>query len=103
MRAQRPASAALCLAATADSLPFADQSFDAAMAVLSDHHWPDPIAGLREMRRVGRRGGVVYFCAEDAREVLLAPDSPPGRPHASSEPPPQAPGRRAGGAPGAPQ
>ena len=41
------------------SLPFADQSFDAAMAVLSGHHWPDPIAGLREMPRVARR--VVVF------------------------------------------
>ncbi len=33
MRAQRPAGAAPCVAATAESLPFEDQSFDAAMAV----------------------------------------------------------------------
>jgi SAM-dependent methyltransferase len=59
MQAQRPAGAAPCLAATAESLPFADQSFDAAMAVATIHHWPDPIAGLREMRRVARR--VVVF------------------------------------------
>jgi SAM-dependent methyltransferase len=59
MRAQRPVDAAPCVAASAESLPFADQSFDAAMAVLSDHHWPDPIAGLREMRRIARR--VVVF------------------------------------------
>ena len=32
MRAQRPAGAAPCVAATAESLPFEDQSFDAAMA-----------------------------------------------------------------------
>src|ERR671935_2676657 len=32
LRAQRPAGAAPCVAATAESLPFADQSFDAAMA-----------------------------------------------------------------------
>src|SRR5580692_4164317 len=38
MRAQRAAGAAPCLGATAGRLPFADQSFDAAMAVLSDHH-----------------------------------------------------------------
>lgn len=59
MRAQRPAGAAPCIAASAEALPFANQSFDAAMAVLSDHHWPDPVAGLREMQRVARR--VVVF------------------------------------------
>ncbi len=45
--------------AAAEALPFPDQSFDAAMAVLSDHHWSEPISGLREMRRVARR--VVVF------------------------------------------
>jgi SAM-dependent methyltransferase len=59
MRAQRPAGAATCVAAAAESLPFADQSFDAAMAFSTIHHWQDPIAGLREMRRVARR--VVVF------------------------------------------
>ena len=59
MRAQRPAGAAPCVAATAESLPFEDQSFDAAMAFATVHHWQDPIAGLREMRRVARR--VVVF------------------------------------------
>ncbi|MFJ1891280.1 methyltransferase domain-containing protein [Streptomyces sp. NPDC088170] len=59
MRAQRPAGAAPCVAATAESLPFEDQSFDAAMAFSTVHHWQDPIAGLREMRRVARR--VVVF------------------------------------------
>ena len=61
MRAQRPAGAARCLAATAESLPFEDQSFDAAMAFATVHHWNDPIAGLREMRRVARRI-VVFTC-----------------------------------------
>jgi SAM-dependent methyltransferase len=59
MRGQRPAGAAPCVAAAAESLPFADQSFDAAMAFATIHHWQDPIAGLREMRRVARR--VVVF------------------------------------------
>jgi SAM-dependent methyltransferase len=59
MRAQRPPGAAQCVAATAESLPFEDQSFDAAMAFATIHHWQDPIAGLREMRRVARR--VVVF------------------------------------------
>ena len=61
MRAQRPAGAAPCVAATAESLPFEDQSFDAAMAFSTVHHWQDPIAGLREMRRVARRV-VVFTC-----------------------------------------
>lgn len=59
MRAQRSADAAPCVAATAESLPFEDQSFDAAMALATIDHWPDPIAGLHEMRRVARR--VVLF------------------------------------------
>src|SRR4051794_12069901 len=61
MRAQRPARAAPCVAATAECLPFEDQSFDAAMAFATVHHWHDPIAGLREMRRVARRV-VVFTC-----------------------------------------
>jgi SAM-dependent methyltransferase len=61
MRAQRQPGAAACISASAGRLPFADQSFDAAMAVLSDHHWPDPVAGLREMRRVARRVVVFQF------------------------------------------
>lgn len=59
MRAQRPVGAAPCIAAEAADLPFDDQTFDVAMAILSDHHWPDPLAGLRELRRVARR--VVVF------------------------------------------
>ena len=65
MRAQRPAGAAPCIAATAESLPFADQSFDAAMAFSTIHHWTDPLAGLREMRRVARRVVVVTYDASD--------------------------------------
>ena len=59
LRAQRPVGAAPCVDAVAESLPFEDQSFDAAMAVATIDHWQDPIAGLREMRRVARR--VVVF------------------------------------------
>jgi SAM-dependent methyltransferase len=61
MRAQRPVGAARCVAATAESLPFEDQSFDAAMAFATVHHWQDPVAGLREMQRVARRV-VVFTC-----------------------------------------
>jgi SAM-dependent methyltransferase len=59
MRSQRRPDAAPCLVGAAENLPFEDQSFDAAMAVSTIHHWQDPIAGLREMRRVARR--VVVF------------------------------------------
>ena len=64
MRAQRPAGSAPCVAAVAECLPFADQSFDAAMAVSTVHHWQNPIAGLRELRRVARR--VVVFTCESS-------------------------------------
>ncbi|MEU3601109.1 MerR family transcriptional regulator [Streptomyces sp. NPDC006798] len=62
MRARRPPGAARCVAADAERLPFEDQTFDAAMAFSTVHHWRDPIAGLREMRRVARR--VVVFTHE---------------------------------------
>jgi hypothetical protein len=68
MRAQRPAGAAPCIAATAESLPFEDQSFDAAMAIATIDHWQDPIAGLREMRRVARR---VVVLTKDFRDSDL--------------------------------
>lgn len=66
MRAQRPADAAPCVAGAAARLPFADDSFDAAMAFATVHHWPDPIAGLREMQRVARR--VVVFTCDTTEE-----------------------------------
>jgi SAM-dependent methyltransferase len=74
MRAQRPPHAARCLDAGAGNLPFADQSFDAAMSVLSDHHWPDPVAGLREMRRVARRVVVFQFDTTRPDKFWLARD-----------------------------
>lgn len=64
MRAQRPAGAAPCVAGEAGSLPFADRSFDAAMAISTVHHWPDPVAGVREMKRVARRVVVFTYDAD---------------------------------------
>jgi SAM-dependent methyltransferase len=74
MRAQRPADAAPCVAATAERLPFEDQSFDAAMAFATVHHWQDPIAGLREMRRVARRVVVFTFDTSDPGQFWLTRD-----------------------------
>lgn len=54
MIAQRPAGAAPVVQASAEVLPYDDDSFDAAMAVLSAHHWEDLSGGLNEMLRVAR-------------------------------------------------
>ncbi|MCA3733683.1 MAG: methyltransferase domain-containing protein, partial [Phenylobacterium sp.] len=51
---QRPARAAPAVRAVAQALPFAEGAFEAGLAVLTVHHWPDPLAGLRELRRVVR-------------------------------------------------
>lgn len=59
LRAQRPRHLAPALRARAEALPLDDDSVDAALAVLTVHHWDDPIAGLREMRRVARDIAVV--------------------------------------------
>jgi len=74
MRAQRPADAAPCVAATAEKLPFKDGTFDAAMAVATIHHWPDPLAGLREMRRVARRVVVFTFDFDALNSFWLCRD-----------------------------
>ncbi len=74
MRSQRPPDAAPCLAAAAESLPFEDQSFDAAMAVATVHHWHDPIVGLREMRRVARRVVVFTFDLSGLSQFWLTRD-----------------------------
>jgi SAM-dependent methyltransferase len=55
MIAQRPPGAAPVVQAGAERLPFADDSFDAALAVLTMHHWSDWRAGVAELRRVARR------------------------------------------------
>src|SRR5688572_219697 len=51
--------------ASAEALPFPDQSFDAALAQLVVHFMADPVAGLAEMARVTRRAGVVVACVWD--------------------------------------
>jgi SAM-dependent methyltransferase len=51
--------------AAAEQLPFPDTAFDAALAQLVVHFMADPVAGLREMGRVTRPGGVVAACVWD--------------------------------------
>src|SRR5580658_8211595 len=59
MRAQRPPELAPAIDALAEALPLDDDSVDAGMAILTVHHWTDPDAGLRELRRVARGPVVV--------------------------------------------
>jgi SAM-dependent methyltransferase len=75
MIAQRPPHAAPAVQATAEDLPFEDDSFDAAMAVLTLHHWSDWRAGCEELRRVAR-GRVVAFSWDPTyrRRMWLGPE-----------------------------
>jgi SAM-dependent methyltransferase len=78
MIAQRPPGAARVVQGHAEALPFPDGSFDAAMAVLSDHHWPDRRAGLRELRRVAGRAVVLTFDAACTDRFWLVSEYLPG-------------------------
>lgn len=74
MIGQRAQDAAPCVQASAESLPFDAKTFDAAMAVLTIHHWSDWRAGLREMRRVARRRIVLLTFDVDASNFWLTRD-----------------------------
>lgn len=70
MRTQRPADIAVAIDATAEKLPFPDQSFDASMATFTVHQWQDLDAGLREMRRVTRGPVVILSCDPELVEAF---------------------------------
>jgi len=55
MLAQRAPGAAPAVRAVAEALPFPDATFDAAMALLTMHHWTDQRGGIAELRRVAPR------------------------------------------------
>jgi SAM-dependent methyltransferase len=89
MIGQRPPGAALVVQGCAESLPFEDDSFDAAMAIITVHHWSEMRAGLAEMVRVARRRVVVLsFDPAPAADMWLR-DYFPGalRYHAEAMPP----------------
>ena len=52
---QRPPGAAPVVQGIAEALPFEDDSFDAAMALITAHHWDDIPAGMAELTRVARK------------------------------------------------
>jgi SAM-dependent methyltransferase len=62
MRAQRPAGLSPAVNATAEDLPFGDDTFDAALASFTVHQWRDLQAGLQEVRRVTRGPVVILTC-----------------------------------------
>ncbi len=85
MRAQRASGAAPAVAASAEALPFEDDAFDAAMAMVTVHQWPDVARGVAELRRVASGPVVIltfdpstmsrFWLAEYAPE-LLAREAP---------------------------
>ncbi|WP_374407823.1 class I SAM-dependent methyltransferase [Pelagerythrobacter sp.] len=70
MICKRGPSAAPVVQAPAGDLPFDDNSFDAAMAILTVHHWPNKAAGLREIRRV-TRGRIVLLTFDPSHRPWL--------------------------------
>ncbi|OBI73004.1 class I SAM-dependent methyltransferase [Mycobacterium sp. E740] len=59
--------------ATAEQLPYETAAFDAALAQLVVHFMREPVAGIRQMARVTRPGGVVAACVWDGQAGALAP------------------------------
>jgi methyltransferase family protein len=77
MIAQREPGAAPVLRSVAQALPLADKAVDAAMAMVTVHQWPDPVAGLWELRRVARGPVVVLTFDPDALDTLWLVDYSP--------------------------
>lgn len=68
---QRGADTAPVVRASGTDLPFADGAFDASLAILTLHHWPDPSRGLHELRRVARRRTVILTFDTEATGFWL--------------------------------
>jgi SAM-dependent methyltransferase len=68
MITQRPAGSAPVLRAVAEQIPLRDNCADAAMALLTVHHWTDVAAGVAEMRRVARHRVVFLTWRPDVLE-----------------------------------
>lgn len=59
MIAQRRPGMAPAVVTTAEHIPLDEKAVDAALCILTIHHWPDLAAGVAELKRVARRG--VFF------------------------------------------
>jgi SAM-dependent methyltransferase len=70
MRSQRPPHRVPALDCCAESLPFDEDSFDAAMAMVTIHQWSDSDRGLGELRRVSRGPVVILTFDGDALDRL---------------------------------
>ena len=68
---QRRTGATPVVRASAGDLPFADGAADAALAVLTVHHWPDRARGLAELARVARRRVVILTWDPDTSGFWL--------------------------------
>jgi SAM-dependent methyltransferase len=66
---QRGPTTAPVVRAAAEALPFADGTFDVAMAMMTVHHWADMGAGLAELRRVSSRQ-VIFTFDPDMHDAL---------------------------------
>lgn len=71
---QRPADAAPCVRAQAEALPLKTGAVDAAMAILTIHHWSNLARGLAEMVRVARKRVVVLTWLPDLAPFWLTED-----------------------------
>jgi SAM-dependent methyltransferase len=74
---QRESGCAPVVQGVAEHLPFADASFDVALAVLTIHHWTDHIAGLRELARVAERQVIFTWDPEVFAPFWLVADYVP--------------------------
>ena len=72
MISQRPAGSGKAHQGFAEDMPFADNQFDAAMAVLTVHHWSNLEAGLHEMRRVAKGNLIILTFDPEAHFFWLA-------------------------------
>jgi len=77
MRSQRSAKAAPVVNARAEQLPFRDDCFDAAMAMITIHQWSEPETGLKELRRVSRGPVVILTFDGDALDQWWLADYVP--------------------------
>lgn len=74
MIAQRSTGAAPVVQAVAERLPFADDAFDAALAVSTAHHWTDRARGMAELARVAPLRVVVHWEPADANFHWMVED-----------------------------